>query len=559
MQIMKAIHAAAFALAVILTSAAGAVDLPNPGFEQPGEANLPEGWGFYNWGTAGSDGVSSRSTEFANSGEASLQADSRDGSSRPGVYTRVPLQPGRYAIRFFARAENGRKALVRAYLADRYSPPLLVTDRWTKVEFEHSVNQKRLNAEINIQHFGGEPGSVWFDDLELVRLPSVRAKVIPDPRDPDIQPKMLYFCGNTNYAAQTARTWVRRGFAGFFHSYLFHDWITDIWSLDDDPDQDEEDRLLGEVRQALNQSAEQGLSRNVLKVAFYTQLPDLADDEAWGLLTSNFREGARFARLAGFRMLAIDTEYVSEQYRYDWEGYNEFEGGREALAAKTRERWRTVGGVLAEELADVDLGILPEGMIYYGPLWTELFAGLLEGLEEGQYPGKVHVFCEGTYSERDPDNIRDHAAAVRSTARALLDGRALESWDKRGRVALAAWPLGYYREIKDAQGKFLGWSGREETFGNEIVGSYADKSARYPVEEFEIQLAAIRTYSDDYCWIYGHGASWWQVTPEQADQLSGKLQYFSRDNYLVPVAENIDAFYEAAGQRNIIQFVPQED
>jgi len=49
------------------------------------------------------------------------------------------------------------------------------------------------------------------------------------------------------------------------------------------------------------------------------------------------------------------------------------------------------------------------------------------------------------------------------------------------------------------------------------------------------------------------------VTPEQADQLSGKLQYFSRDNYLVPVAENIDAFYEAAGQRNIIQFVPQED
>jgi hypothetical protein len=79
------------------------------------------------------------------------------------------------------------------------------------------------------------------------------------------------------------------------------------------------------------------------------------------------------------------------------------------------------------------------------------------------------------------------------------------------------------------------------------------------VRVVETQLAAIRTYSDDYCWIYGHGASWWQLTPEQADQLSGKLQYFSRENYLVPVAENIDAFYEAAGKRSIIQLVPQED
>ena len=36
----------------------------------------------------------------------------------------------------------------------------------------------------------------------------------------------------------------------------------------------------------------------------------------------NFYEAARFAKMSGCRGIALDIEYVSEQYDLDWEGYD---------------------------------------------------------------------------------------------------------------------------------------------------------------------------------------------------------------------------------------------
>lgn len=528
--------------------------LPNGGFEQADDDGFPTGWRPYNWGPEDSAGQNARSVDVARSGVASLRAESRDGAARPGAYTRLRLEPGRYALRFFARTEQGHTALVRAYLGDRYSPPYVVSDEWTEIVYRHSLPKQRVAAEINVQNFGGEPCVVWLDDLQLRTLPEATAQVVTDTRPVGDQPRLLYFSGNLNHIRDTAQQWVKRGFSGFFFSYIMHDWRTNVWEQDGQPDTaGRDDQLSLEAQKALREAGQAGLTDNALKVAFYSELPDPFSDEAYTTLRENFRQGARFAREAGFRMIAIDTEYVAKQYNYSWQGYGYDRYTRAELAAKLRERWREVGRVMASAYPQVEFGVLPEGMLYYGPLWIEVFAGLLEGVEAGRSEGDVHLFCEGTYSLRDPEQIREHAQAVRATTEARLNGQAKESWQKRGQIALGAWPLGYYRAVRDERGEFLGWSGKKDKFGDRIVGSYADKSERYSLEEFRTQLAAIRTFSDRYCWIYGHGSSWWQITPDQADRYARKAHRFGRENYLLPTVSNIQEYYDATATRDLVQ------
>jgi hypothetical protein len=161
--------------------------------------------------------------------------------------------------------------------------------------------------------------------------------------------------------------------------------------------------------------------------------------------------------------------------------------------------------------------------------------------------------CQGTFLLRDEDAIRDHAATVRAHLSLALRAADLGWWDQHGGVALGAWPLGYYRPIMGEGGKFLGWSGTREAFAGELVGPYADKSARYSAEEFGRQLAALRTYSDGFVWIYGLGASWWQVPTEKANYYAAQMHRFARDNELAPTAADIESYYQVTSRREVIE------
>jgi len=114
-------------------------------------------------------------------------------------------------------------------------------------------------------------------------------------------------------------------------------------------------------------------------------------------------------------------------------------------------------------------------------------------------------------------------------------------WRKRCSVAMGVWPLGYYREIYDADGNFLGYSGRAETFGDRIVGSYADKSAWYSPEVFKTQLDAVNAHSPVYNWIYGHGDVFCQWNQEQWDYYQ-QGAHRSFGNVMLPTDKNVDAF-----------------
>lgn len=185
-------------------------------------------------------------------------------------------------------------------------------------------------------------------------------------------------------------------------------------------------------------------------------------------------------------------------------------------------------------------------------------SGSIEGLLAAKHKQGIHLFCEGSYTTRDPEALSEHALDVRETTARQLPPASREYWLNSGDVALGAWPLGYYRAITDASGKIVGYSGRKEVFGDKTVGSYADKSENYPFRDFRMQMAAVRTCSGKYCWIYGHGSSWWQMSAEEDKQYKAEsLQRYDGNNYLLPTVPNIADYYRIAAEREVIVGLPK--
>jgi hypothetical protein len=527
--------------------------VPNPGFEDAETTGPSVGWAAENWGPEGSESECARVQGVSHQGNASFRAESRDGLARPGAYTRVDLPAADYELVFWARAAAGKEALVRAFLAERYCPPQRVGDQWTQVRCHFTLNRPMPGAELNVQNYGLRPGVVWFDDVEIRPARERKAALTTDSRPVESRPQLLYFSANLNYVRETAGQWAARGFAGFAFAHLMGDWMTDIWAEDANAEtRGAEDRLYLEAQNSLRECRGGGLPVSALKIDFTSPLPDPYDEEFYSLLRENLRQAARFARGAGFGMIVLDTGYNVDQYAADWPGFLPGHS-RQQIRIRLRQRWQDAGRALAEGHPQAQIGVMPEGALYYGPLWAQLFAGLLEGLKAGGGQGQVHVFCSGASSERDSLALRDHAAAVRTVTDFCLDGEAQAFWRQRGKIALGAWPLGIYRAVTDADGRTVGYSGRSEVYGDKLVGAFADKGARYPVAEFRAQMAALRTFSDAYCWIDGHGSSWWQVTPQQADRYAKKVNRFPRDNYLLPAAPNIEEYYRITAEGLSVQ------
>jgi len=527
--------------------------IPNGGFEEPGETGFPEGWQSLNRGLEGTRTYIWWTAEVSHESRRSLRAEALDPGAEPGVVARVPVEAGWYELRLFARAAEGEEGFIQCSVAGHEGPVVRVGDGWTEVVNAHEVGSGRVEAEVGLWNRGG-PGVVFFDDVSLRPVQEPQWKVVADGRPADEQPRLLYLCGNPSYFADTAGEWSGRGFSGFSCAQVIRDWAQDVWSVDGDPDSTGDgDALLREVREAVVRCGAGGLTDCAMTVGLHTPLPDPLDDSGYGMLVRNLRQAARFCREASLRLLILDTKYAAGQFSPTWPGYDMSRRVPEGLAAQLRERWQDVGRGIAAEAPELDVAVTPEGMLYYDRLWVDLFSGLLEGLSVGGTRGGVHVFCQGTYTVTDPAGIRNHAATVREMTRAALSGGARELWEKRGHVALGAWPLGYYRAVNDIDGRLLGWSGRRETFGDRLVGAFCDKSANYSPEQFRVQLAAIRAYSDVYCFVYGHGASWFSLTDEQVEAYGRRVCRFSVQNYRLPTVSNIDGFHGVCAERPLVR------
>ena len=167
--------------------------------------------------------------------------------------------------------------------------------------------------------------------------------MLPDKRPLAQQPRLLYFDAHLASWADHAAEWKARGLAGAFISGVFWDVHSDVWAVDKDPKtRGEDDRLLQECKAANAKCRKAGVDSNALKVAFYEDLPDPFDDAGYDKIATNFREAARFARMADFPCLAIDTEYTAYQFDPGWKGYDRKQHTADEYAAKWRERWRGI-------------------------------------------------------------------------------------------------------------------------------------------------------------------------------------------------------------------------
>jgi len=352
------------------------------------------------------------------------------------------------------------------------------------------------------------------------------------------KPKTLLFSPITpEYLQATATDWKTIGFDGFLLSGIMSNWADDIWSTDGDSETRGEDDLTLQRMKACNDACrEAGIEDNFIKIAFYSHVPLWTDEEAWKPIHQNFYEAARFARESGCRGIALDIEYVGEQYDMDWEGYDYSTYTQCELQTAAIKRGREIVQAMLRAYPDMVFLKLPEGITFYGPLAGNLFTGMVQAMAKADAPGGMHMLTESTYDMTSTLGLIHYARTLETKVLSVLDKASAEYWKKKCGIVLGGWPLGYYRKILDEHGEFIGWSGREETFGNEIVGSYADKSSRFSVEEFRDQYSGILLGSKRYCWIYGHGATWWQYT-------EGDIKKFGKNkNSALAVDKDLSAY-----------------
>ena len=289
-------------------------------------------------------------------------------------------------------------------------------------------------------------------------------------------PKTILFSAGPDAIIADAEEWARRGVTAFFLDFVVRDWSSDIWARDEKPwTIGESDETFQRVKQA-NAICRRIGSETFLKIAFDHPF-EWFNDTAWRKINENFRQFAVFARESGCNGIALDIEYVGEQYAFAWPGYTYGDYDRKDLVKKVVERMAGVMRVLYDNFPEMVFLTFPEEGFSLG---TAIHAAWLEEAAHRNAPGGFHYCTEYTY--RNP-NIRymfAHAWACNELFQTLLSQRARDYWKTHGSIAAGIWPFGFdYQNVHDP-----GMS----------------------IDEFRQGYAASLMISSRYNWIYSHNS-----------------------------------------------------
>jgi hypothetical protein len=530
------------------------VGLPNPGFEQVGGTIAPEvladavaanrvpaGWVGMQWAPVSGKFQSGVEPNAGLRGTAALAARNLDATARPGIYTSIGLPPGRYLLTFLVRCQEGKRGLVRAYLGDVYCPPEQVGPGWRRVACERSIRAGLDDGEIRLQNCSRSVTTVWFEDVSLRRLPSRSVALVPDKRRRP--PKTLLLSPlPINGLRDDAATWAERGFGGFLLQGIMDDCRDDVWSVDGDPaTMGADDAMLQEV-QVCSAACRAHEIDTFLYVPCTSLLPVPLDDENWANVLEGLQQAAMFAARAQCKGVAIDVEGVADQFWPQWNGYDYAGYTKATLRQAARARGQQIARVVFGADPSLELLLMPEGLLEYGPLFGDLFQGIMEQAGEARYKGGVHLLAKGTLDTTNAADLLQYPASIDVAVRTLVNNAAQRYWQKRCSLALGCRPLGYARQITDAVGGFRGWGGRQEIFGDELIGQYADRGPRYPIDAFREQFAAAMTTGTKYVWIDAHGATWWpgEPMPDTAGMTREEIAKLQARR----TVENIEDYYD---------------
>jgi hypothetical protein len=305
---------------------------------------------------------------------------------------------------------------------------------------------------------------------------------------------MFYDGLSIKYLADRADKMAKLGFDGFLLGNIMPNQTSDVWATDGKPATvGKADETFQTARRANAACRRAGLKHNFMLAAFSGELPDWFDGLAWAKICDNFRQGARFARAAGFVGIAIDSEYVGEQYQYFWPGYT-YRGYTTAdLRRAVRKRMSEMAAAMYREWPDMEF-YLVHG--WSTPISLEMMVGWVEEAASRDAPGGLYLATEGTYSACSVSYILADAIDAIRAVQDRLSPRARSYWHRRCGMSPGGWPLWAAR---DFEGKPY-------------------KGARLSVEQFRAMMAGLNMASRKYAWIYPNGPSWWQATKEDANK-----------------------------------------
>ncbi len=291
---------------------------------------------------------------------------------------------------------------------------------------------------------------------------------------PDLAlPKTLLYSVGPDELLADAEAWARLGFKGFFLTGVAGEWSSDVWSADKEPwTIGESDKTLQTVRQANGRC--RWLGCDVFLTMAFSHTFEWFNDAAWSQIENNFRQFAIFARETGCTGVALDIEYISQQYHFNWEGYAYQNFSRKELVAKIRARMTRVAQVMYDEFPSMVLLTLPEGSFALGSV---IQSAWIEEAARRKAPG-VHLCAEYTYRRPNIRYMLGHGWLCNSLYSMMLSDRGKKYWLENCSISAGLWPFG--------------------------IDSDEYHGAEPSVDEFRQAFAASLMMSRRYNWIYSH-------------------------------------------------------
>ncbi|HOZ47995.1 MAG TPA: hypothetical protein PLO37_22110 [Candidatus Hydrogenedentes bacterium] len=287
-------------------------------------------------------------------------------------------------------------------------------------------------------------------------------------------PKTVLFSAGPEEIAADAEEWSRRGINAFFLDYCAREWSIDIWATDGKPwTIGESDGTFRQAQQA-NEVCRRIGSEVFLKVSFDHTF-EWFNDIAWQQAYHNFRQFAIFARESGCTGMALDIEYIDEQYAFTWEGYTYDGYTRQDLVKKVGERMTRVMAILYDEFPDMVFLTFPECGFSLGQI---IHLAWIEEAARRHAPGGIHYCTEHTYRNPNARDMFAYTAACHGLFHRFLSRRAWKYWMEKCSISAGIWPFGFnYQEVCDP-----GMS----------------------LEELRQGFAASLMVSSRYNWVYSH-------------------------------------------------------
>jgi hypothetical protein len=228
------------------------------------------------------------------------------------------------------------------------------------------------------------------------------------------KPRTILYSVSPAALVADAESLLKLGFDAFFITGVAPEWSTDIWGSDGEPWTIGRSDKNWQTVQKANVRCKQLGAETFLTMAFSHHF-DWFDDLAWQKIENNFSQFTLFAKSSGCTGVAIDIEYVGEQYSFAWSGYDYAGYTRHDLVEQVRKRGTQIARAVFDAFPEVRFLTFPEQGYNLGS-W--LHVEWIEEAARRRAQGGIHFCTEYTY--RRP-NIRY------MFAHAWLNNRVLQS------------------------------------------------------------------------------------------------------------------------------------